>query len=209
MRSRVRLATDIAEAALSRRRSDGQLVLGLTGMEGSGARELGEAVSQVLSLQGETPVIVAVRDFMFPESEWASTDPDKEAQAYYSHAFALEMLVTSVLEPYRCGEVVDLSGEGPDGAWSIVADPGDILVLFGPFLMRSELRRLVDFLVYVEPSSAAAKRRLAERGEPIERVSRRYLPAEHMHAATHPPAEHADLVVDFADPAAPSVIWRR
>ena len=209
MRDRARFAADLSEAALASRGDSDILLVGLTGMEGSGVHELAQHFVQDLSLKGETPVIVTLRDFMWPEEEWLPEDPEKEAQAYYSRAFGLELLVTSVLEPLRAGESVDLEGNGLEGPWSILVDPDDILVLCGPFLMRSEVRRFLDFLVHVDPSAKAAKARAAERGVPFELYMRRYLPAEHIYTATHPAVEYADVIVDLAVPSSPSVLWKR
>jgi uridine kinase len=206
---RRRFTADLAEAALGRRRRGRTLVVGVTGMELSGAEELAAELIEELSLRGETPVEVPLRYFFRPEAQWLAGAATGEAEAYYARAYAVDQIVTWLLRPVRAGDAVEVQGEGEFKDFMILADPGDILVLSGPFLMRSDLHGMIDYLVYVETSSAVALRRAAQRGVPQELVTRRYLPAERLHQATRPAGEHADLVVDLEDPGAPRILWKR
>jgi uridine kinase len=98
----------------------------------------------------------------------------------------------------------------------LTADDDAILLFDGVFALRPELAPNWDFSIFVQISlalslSRALERDLALHGSPEavrESYEKRYLPAQARYLATMRPMDLADLVVENAEPARPSVRFR-
>jgi hypothetical protein len=103
-----------------------------------------------------------------------------------------------VLEPHAQRQRVELAHAGRD----VAAEPDDVLILQGPFLLHPELHPHLDRVVHLETSDSVGLRRIAGRDarsadpETLLRVRRSALPAQRGFDQIVPPREKADLVLD-------------
>lgn len=176
--------------------------LGVTGHTGSGKTLFAEDAARLCALRGRRCVVLALDQFQKPEvtaqdlTSTAFAPADKPLE-HLRHAYDVEMLTTSVLEPHARGERVDAHV----GTRRVVIEPTDLLVLHGPFLLHPDLRSRLERIVHLEVSDAVCLRRLAARDaksgpEGLLRVRRSALPAQRGFDQLVPPAKHADLVLD-------------
>lgn len=177
--------------------------LGVTGHTGSGKTLFATDVARLVAAAGGHSVVLALEEFQKPEvsaqdlTSTAFAPADKPLE-HLRHAYDVEALVASVLEPHAVGKRV----ETKIGARRIVIESDDVLVFHGPFLLHPDLRARLERVVHLEASDAVCLRRLAARDakasgpEGLLRVRRSALPAQRGFDQLVPPAEHADLVLD-------------
>jgi uridine kinase len=93
-----------------------------------------------------------------------------------------------------------------------------VLLLEGVFLLRPELREQFDYTVFLDaPFDVCLTRALARDTQATgddaaairARYASRYWPAQRLYFAEVGPRELADLVIDHADPLAPSIARER
>jgi len=197
-----RLVADLAswiEALGSARRR-----VGVDGAAEIGAAALADAVATELRTRGRAVVRASTCWWWRPASlrlELGRTDVD--------------MLLTGWVDTDALGrELLDPLGPGGTGRYltrlrdpqtdrslrepRLLAEPGAVVLLDGPFLMTSELP--VDAIAHLQVSPAALSRALpADRQWWVEGF-RQYLSRER-------PADNADVVIAYDHPRVPAVAW--
>lgn len=177
--------------------------IGITGHTGSGKTMFAHDVQRVLLKLDRRSVVLALDDFQKPEvsqQDLTSTAfaPADRPLELLRHAYDVEMLGASVLEPHHAGRAVDVTVP----AKRVTIPSGDALVFHGPFLLHPDLRSRLDRVVHLAASDSVCLRRIAARDakaggpEGLLRVRRSALPAQRGFDVLIPPAQHADLVLD-------------
>jgi uridine kinase len=92
--------------------------------------------------------------------------------------------------------------------------PADAVLLFdGVFLLRQGLEDAWELHVYLDVGDEELLRRALRRDLPLfgttaavgERYRQRYLPGQRRYRAAAQPRERADVLIDNADPSAPTI----
>ena len=119
--------------------------------------------------------------------------------------FELERLIARVLEPHAAGRPV--AGHDVGGA---PLDPGEVLVLEGPWLLHPRLRIFLDRVLHLDvPEEVSIARVAARAGEAgatdaLLRLRRSTLPAHKAFDEAFDPAARADAVLDGGNPLGPA-----
>lgn len=134
----------------------------------------------------------------------------------------LPSLVQRLLVPFGSGArtvVTSVRDARTDDTTVVSADMPEraVLVVDGVFLLRPSLRPHWTLAVHLHVTPEESLRRGVERDADLmgsatsaeECYRRRYLPAQELYRAECRPERQADVVLDMADPARPSVVaWR-
>jgi len=183
------------------------IAIGVTGGSASGKTLFARDAARVFRMRGVPARAASLDDFLRPPDE-RGTPPGPDGD-HLGFAFDLERLAAELLDPLAAGELAgDGAGDGrsdgrDDGR---DAEPVDVLVLEGLFLLdprlRSRLARVVALSVPEELVLRRAAARIAPSGDSAElvRLHRAYLPAQRAFAERFPAARHADLVLDASNP---------
>jgi len=218
--ARARLLDGLAADIDAARRPGRPVVVGVTGIDASGKSHLSAELAALLRGRGAAVQTVHVDDFHHPRRQRCApgvSDPDR----YLRHSFDFTRLIRQVLEPLRRhGELhtalahLDLATDTFTAHRTYTIDAGTVVLVEGVFLLRPELRRLLDLTVYLHvPEHTAllrgATRDTAPAGVDVAgRYRSKYLPAQREFLRQHPPADLADLIVDNTDWDRPTVLRR-
>ncbi|UTT59433.1 hypothetical protein [Cellulosimicrobium cellulans] len=210
----------LVEHAVRRLRDAGRAItMGITGADASGKSSFAGAVCDVLRAHGQPFQLVHVDDFLRPRRVRYAGDLD-EAEKYLNQSYDFDPLVEHVLVPVRRGGEVETSMMHLDVATDRYeverryrVRPGTLVVLEGVFLLRPELRRHLDFLVFLDAPDEELEQRGTARdaallGQDVTRRFReKYLPAQRRLMAQYPPRSHADVIIDNTDWREPRILW--
>jgi len=157
------LADDVASA--TRRHPRRALRVAVTGITGCGKSTLADELAAALVRLGRTAFVVRGDDFHRPRSIRYRRGRES-AEGYYRDAFDTALLRRCVLDPLAApapaafrARGFDLERDAPIDDVPRTANPGDVVVLEGSFLLRPELRDGFDYVVFVETSFETAERR--------------------------------------------------
>ncbi len=212
---------DVLVADIDAARRPGRLVVvGVTGIDASGKSHLTAELATLLRGRGAAVQTVHVDDFHHPRRQRYApgvNDPDR----YLRHSFDFTRLIGQILEPLRRdGELhtalthLDLATDTFTAHRTYTIDAGTVVLVEGVFLLRPQLRRLLDLTVYLHvPEHTALLRGSTRDTSPAGvdvagRYRSKYLPAQREFLRQHPPAELADLIVDNTDWDRPTVLRR-
>jgi len=127
----------------------------------------------------------------------AGTDPGPASDPL-GGAWAVETLLSEVLEPHARGEAVAV--DAPGGR--VTVPPGSLLILEGPYLLHPCLRGPLDRVVHLSADGSTARRRVAGReGRP---PGEQALSLQRAFEAQFPPAGLADLILDASNALGPA-----
>lgn len=220
VRSRQQLVEELADLLQGRKQPGRPLVAGLTGMDTSGKSQLATALAAEFGRRGADHQLVRIDDFHRPRAVRYRSDLP-EAEAYYHHSIdfgrAAEELLRPVREDGRLSAeltLLDLPTDTYTLTRTYEVGPETIVLVEGVFLFRAEIRDLIDLFVYLDVAEdvVLARGRLRDvpsQGEEVMgKYHTKYLPAQRAYLAEHPPTEHAEVIVDNSDWAAPAVrVW--
>ncbi|MFD0557326.1 uridine kinase [Stackebrandtia endophytica] len=212
------LLTRLRRLIVHRKPPDRPLIVGITGVDTAGKSRLATSLDRLLTDSGGSTQLIHVDDFHRPHSERVRPDLP-EPQQFYRYSIDFPRLCRDLLEPIRRHRRVDVRLRLLDhytDTWSIDrgyhVEPATVVVLEGIFLLRPEVRRFVDLMIFLEVDEPTVLARATLRDVPLQgievldRYRRKYLPGQRRYLAAHPPAVHADIIVDNRDHAAPRVL---
>ena len=189
------------------------------GVDGAGKSTLVDELAEQLRARGRPVVRVSADDFHHPRAIRYRRGRSS-AQGFFLDSYDLEALRGNVLEPfgpagdrrYRAA-VHDVGTDEPVDAPPQQAPPGAVLVLDGLFLLRDELADCFELTVFVDVPFEVTFARMARRDgcdpDPAHPENQRYVGGQRLYLVRADPRARADLVVDNADPSAPSIVRRR
>jgi uridine kinase len=189
------------------------LRVAIDGITGVGKTTFARAITAALAARGVTAVHVTMDGFHHPRAVRHRQGRDS-ADGYYEDAYDLDAMRRVLLDPLGPGgdrryrtAVIDLATDTPVDDPPRTAGVGDVLVVDGSFLQRSELREGWDVVVFLDASFEAAEARGAARdaeafgGIDGARAAfrSRYHAAQRRYLAECNPAVGADVVIDAED----------
>jgi uridine kinase len=189
------------------------------GPDAAGKTVLADELAELLA--GKRPVIRAGIDgFHNPRELRYRRGPDSP-EGYFLDSFDCEALRTLLLEPlgpsgsrrYRRA-IFDFRADEQVAAAEEEAPPNAILLFDGVFLLRSELRPLWDFSIFVQTDFDEIVRRAEARDRELmggveavrERYGARYIPGQELYFSRCAPQEHADVLIDNTDVSRPELL---
>jgi uridine kinase len=190
------------------------VLMAVDGPDGAGKTCFADELATVLAGAGHTVVRAGVDDFHHPRSHRHAEG--RTGRTVWERSFDYRALRRELLDPWLAGEGAAyrlrwhdlLSDEHVDAPLEVVPARG-VLVVDGVFVQRPELAQVWDLVVYLDVPAAVCVDRLAARdggpADPDHPDRARYLEALRIYRAVADPRAAADLVVDNADLAAPSV----
>ncbi len=132
----------------------------------------------------------------------------EEWDCYYNIQWRYDYLVKEILSPVKRGDgiykLIELYDKENDGyiKQQVLIERGTVLLLEGIFLQRKEIRRYLDFIIYLDVPQEVRLSRVIKRDGYIGglkdikcKYERRYFPAEEKYILDYSPIENADLVV--------------
>ncbi len=206
---------------IARRAGIEPLRVGVDGVDGAGKTRFTDELVEPLTEAGVTVLRASIDGFHHPARIRHRRIAEDPAHSYYEDSFDYPALRRSLLDPL-----------GPDGNRQVhtrVFDyrhdahideaprvvPVDTVLLFdGVFLLRPELRGCWDLTVFLAVRVGTALERALDRDEArfgssedtARKYRRRYIPGQELYLRMARPEEHADVVIDNDNLAAPRIV---
>lgn len=212
---RQRIFTHLADCIERVRSADRATVVGITGIDASGKSRFAADLDTHLHIGGASTQLISVDDFHNPKAiRYAGPDP---VSNYLSSSFDFERLRAELLEPISRGEevmksltVLELDTDDFTGNRTYQVGRSSIVIVEGVFLLRPDIRELIDLMMFLDIGREESKRRAVVRnpglGEGLRDYDQKYLPAQEAFHRRNPPADHAHLIIDNEDWKLPKVV---
>lgn len=190
-------------------KSGKNLIVGLSGIEGSGKSTWATALERGLLERGAAVRLIHLDDFLHPK-KIRHANPD-QVKGYYEDNFDFRSLVRAVLDPVR--EAISVRSKFPlleletDQILEqdfVFEGPG-VVIVEGVLLFRRELHQKFDVRVWLHISFEDAMERILRRPRDLryggveaiqERYEKRFFPTQRFHLKRDQPVENADVVID-------------
>ncbi len=183
------------------------LLVGISGIDGSGKGWVTARLEKALREAGETPVAINVDGWLnLPSRRF---DPSRPAEHFYDHALRLEEAFSQVILPLRdtrsCDTVADFAEETATEfrRHGYRFEDVSVILLEGIFLFKRGFRRHFDLACWVECTFETALARALTRGqerlpaeETVQAYETIYFPAQRIHFERDDPRSSADLLID-------------
>jgi uridine kinase len=183
------------------------LLVGLTGIDGSGKGYLARQIAAALRSRRFNVASLAADDWAAaPERRF---DPNRPAEHFYEHGFRFGEMFRDLILPLKCQRSQRLdalrSNESQSELHQHIFEfhDVDIILLEGIFLLKREYREHFDLTIWVDCSFETAMERAVQRaqeGLPPDETVRAYetifFPAQHLHFRRENPRAAADLIMN-------------
>jgi uridine kinase len=198
------------------------LRVAVDGVDGVGktmfANELGNTVERV-----SRPVIRSSVDGFHNPREFRYRRGRSSPEGFYLDSYDYAALRALLLDPLGpggsgayCSAAFDHVSDSRLPVQTRLALAGSVLILDGLFLHRQELRETWDFSIFLDapfdvtvPRGAARGPRCGGSPDPTAPSNRRYVEGQQIYLRDNQPKARANVVIDYSDLAAPSIIdWR-
>lgn len=187
------------------------LLVGLSGIDGSGKGYLARHIAMALGRRGFRVASLAADDWAAaPEQRF---DPNRPAEHFYEHGFRFEEMFRDLILPLksqRSRRLEALRSNEPQSAlhaYVFEFHDVDIILVEGIFLLKREYREHFDLTIWVDCSFETAMERAVQRaqeGLPPDETRRAYatifFPAQHLHFRRENPRAATDFIINN-DPA--------
>lgn len=187
--------------------SNRALVVGIDGLSGSGKTTLSRGLKAEIENIGYDAVVFHIDDFINDRSI-RYDDSKEEWYCFYYIQWRYNYLVNEVLKHVHNGEEVhkdiELYNKEKDSYDVVKLDitKNTVVILEGVFLQRTEIRKYLDLVVYLDVPREVRLERVILRDtyiggkeEVLNKYERRYLPGEEKYIKEHEPAKNADIVI--------------
>ncbi|WP_346885482.1 uridine kinase [Clostridium sp. UBA4395] len=182
-------------------------VIGIDGLGGAGKSTIVNSLKVQLQKEKYYTYVLHIDDFIHPKH--IRYDESKEEwDCYYNIQWRYDYLVKEILSPVKRGDeiykLIELYDKENDGyiKQQVLIEHGTVLLLEGIFLQRKEIRRYLDFIIYLDVPQEVRLSRVIKRDGYIGglkdikcKYERRYFPAEERYILDYSPIENADFVV--------------
>lgn len=183
------------------------LLVGLSGIDGSGKGYVAAQLEARLALHGVAPAILNVDGWLnLPDKRFSRSAP---AEHFYKNAIRFDGFFTQLVLPLRDQRsvhlIADFAEETASQYRKHTYDFRDIsvIVVEGIFLLKSQYRSIFDLSVWIDCSFSTALARAIDRAQeglsPADTIAAYetiYFPAQKIHLAHDKPLENADLIFE-------------
>ena len=184
-------------------------IVGIDGLGGSGKTTVADSLKLKLQSRGYDTYILHIDDFIHPKHV-RYNESKEEWYCYYNIQWRYDYLVKEILLHIKNNDQIDKLIEIYDKEndnyilETIGISAGSILLLEGIFIQREELRKYLDFTIYIDTPKQVRLKRVLERdlyiGE-VEDINNkykgRYFPAEEKYISEYCPIENANFVLRY------------
>ena len=202
-----RLASLTARILEARRRVPAQraLLVGISGIDGSGKGYITACLNEQLRRLGHNVAVICADDWL--NLPHVCINHDNPAEHFYEHALRLDEMFGRLIIPLKQNRDISLTANCADPKAIAFRDERydfrniDIVLLEGIFLFKPTYRHHFDLSLWIDCSFETALRRAIARGQeglpPAE--TRRafetiYFPAQRIHLASDNPRDAADVI---------------
>lgn len=187
----------------------------IDGVDGAGKTTFADELAAALAPSGRPIIRAGVDGFHNPRAFRYRLGRDSP-EGFFRDSYDYAALATVLLDPLGAGShgrfrraIFDVEADRPLHSPEERAAPGSLLLFDGIFLHRPELRGYWDFSIFLRVEWARNHRSRAEGGaNPLDPHQRRYAEGQSLYFRECRPWEHASLVIDNDDLAAPYVVHR-
>lgn len=215
MDARARFVDELA-GKISSRLGDGVLRVAISGVDGAGKTHLADELARLLERSGVGVIRASLDGFHNPKATRYRRGRHSP-EGYFRDSFDLTRLRSELLDPLAKGgsgtfraAVFDYRTDEPVDAPVRKASVPSVLLVDGVFLIRPELAGCWDLTIWLEVPFERAFERLAARDgsnpDPEAPENARYRDGQRLYVAACRPRQSADIVVDYADLAAPGLL---
>jgi uridine kinase len=200
----------IANAILQKRRmltSDRSLLVGISGIDGSGKGYLAAQLQAHLALRGVIPAILNVDGWLnLPEKRF---DQNAPAVNFYENAIRFDQFFSQLVLPLRDGRSIHLEADVVEEIASNYRNHTyhfkdvSVVLVEGIFLFKPQYRKYFDLAIWIDCSFPTALVRAIDRAQEglspantIAAYERIYFPAQRIHLDQDKPRENADLIFE-------------
>jgi uridine kinase len=200
----------IANAILQKRRmltSDRSLLVGISGIDGSGKGYLAAQLQAHLALRGVIPAILNVDGWLnLPEKRF---DQNAPAVNFYENAIRFDQFFSQLVLPLRDGRSIHLEADFVEEIASNYRNHTyhfkdvPVVLVEGIFLFKPQYRKYFDLAIWIDCSFPTALVRAIDRAQEglspantIAAYERIYFPAQRIHLDQDKPRENADLIFE-------------
>jgi uridine kinase len=200
----------IANAILQKRRmltSDRSLLVGISGIDGSGKGYLAAQLQAHLALRGVIPAILNVDGWLnLPEKRF---DQNAPAVNFYENAIRFDQFFSQLVLPLRDGRSIHLEADVVEEIASNYRNHTyhfkdvPVVLVEGIFLFKPQYRKYFDLAIWIDCSFPTALVRAIDRAQEglspantIAAYERIYFPAQRIHLDQDKPRENADLIFE-------------
>lgn len=187
-------------------REPGALLVGISGIDGSGKSAWNRSLTEQLSVRGWNVASFNVDAWHHPPAvRFSATDPGRH---FYDHAFRWDEMFDRLILPLRKNRSVTLTTHLNRQPGDVVVEHTydykdiDIILFEGIFILRKEYSRIYDLTFWIECSFETALERAMARNqeglseaEIIHDYQNIYFAAQKIHFAEDDPKSFADVIV--------------
>lgn len=194
----------------------GNVFVAIDGVDGAGKTVFAEQLAEVLCEGGAHVIRVSIDGFhRLRELRYRQgrDSPQGFWEDSYDYAAFTEAVVAPLRAQVRGSYVTAVHEVDSDRALRlrpVVNERPAIVLVDGVFLLRHELREVWDFSVFLHAPFERSVARLALRDganpDPAHPSNRRYVEGQRRYFTVARPWERASIVIDHAEPAAPSLL---
>jgi uridine kinase len=200
----------IANSILQKRRmltSDRSLLVGISGIDGSGKGYLAAQLQAHLALRGVIPAILNVDGWLNPPEK--RFDQSAPAVNFYENAIRFDQFFSQLVLPLRDGRSIHLEADVVEEIASNYRNHTyhfkdvPVVLVEGIFLFKPQYRKYFDLAIWIDCSFPTALVRAIDRAQEglspantIAAYERIYFPAQRIHLDQDKPRENADLIFE-------------
>jgi uridine kinase len=201
---------------ISRQTNSGILRVAIDGVDGAGKTMLADELATSLRKEGAAVIRAGIDGFHHPRAvryRLGRTSPE----GFFRDSYNIDMLRAVLLDPLGPGGSLNYRTKVFDHRTDSFIDspietavPPAVLLFDGLFLHRPELRNNWDLSVFLDVPFTQSYARMAHRdgsdADPMAAANNRYREGQKLYFAECRPHEAADILVDYADLAAPQIV---
>ena len=181
------------------------LLVGISGIDGSGKGFITEKLADALRTKSLNVVLISADDWL--NLPHVSINRDNYAEHFYEHAIRFDEMFERLIVPLRQNREINITADCADAKARTYREQCydfrniEIILLEGIFLFKPAYRHQFDLGLWIDCSFKCALERAIERGqeglapaETIKAFQTIYFPAQRIHLARDNPSEGADIV---------------
>lgn len=209
----------VRNTIVEKKRNDFPLIVGINGIDTSGKTYLSKIIEKELKLLGYTVQVIHVDDFHNPiPIRFSGKD---QIDDYYNFSFDFKKLVDEVLEPIKSKHKLsktithlNLATDKFEIEKRYKVSTDTIVILEGVFIFKDEIRKYLDYNIFIQISEREMNKRAFERDANVigneESVmfdyKNKYFPTQQKYLKLFPPEVYAHMIINNNDWNNPEII---